>query len=276
MISSALNQLHLELPASFPVNPIIGESTYCQLTSAFEHYHQSLLNDDSALGYIVGRGISVNTIEQYRLGFGDRTLLQQITGEKKRKLVRRSLQCTGFIKPNGREIFRGCISFPVKRLNLIVGGYGRLRARNCCWGSSPYTYHLIEEDTLFNQDILESRPKSIVLVKSPLEAVSLIQVYPEPCIGLIHLPLLTDEQIALLNHSGVKLVKICINPTEFWQKKISQIAIKLLSVGIRVKVVALPVWHDVNQLLQDARGDKVLIKLIQHAQKWQGGSNATY
>ena len=271
MISSALTQLFTQLPISFPVNPVIGHAMQSQLTSAYAHYHQSLLNDDSALSYIIARGINIDSIERFGLGFGDRTLLQPLFPEKKRRQVRDSLKTTGFIKPNGRELFRGCITFPVKHLSQVVGGYGRLRARNCCWGCSPYLYHLIEEDTLFNQDALKDKPKSILLVKSPLEAVSLIQICAEPCIGLIQYHQLTKEQIKLLKSAGVKLVKLCINQDDFWQDKISLIAMALQSVGIRVKVVELPAWQDVNQHLQIRKGDKSLVKLIQRAQKWQGG-----
>jgi hypothetical protein len=271
MISSALSQLSSQLTVSFPVSPVIGQEMQCQLTSAYTHYHQSLIHDDGALSYIVGRGINIESIERFELGFGDRTLLQPLAHDKERKFVRNSLKCTGFIKPNGREIFRGCITFPAKQLSQVVGGYGRLRARNCCWGCLPYLYHLIDEEMLFNQDVLKDAPKSIVLVKSPLEAVSLMQVHAEPCLGFIQHQALSDVHVELLKVSGVKLVKLCINPTDFWQPKIYQIATKLQSEGIRVKVVELPLWQDVNQHLQVKGGDKVLVKLIQHAQKWHGG-----
>jgi len=244
-----------------------------QLSSAYAHYHQSHLNDDSALSYIIGRGINIDSIERFGLGFGDRTLLQPLRPEKKRKQVRDSLKATGFIKPNGRELFRGCITFPAKQSNQIVGGYGRLRAINCCWGCSPYLYHLIEEDTLFNQEVLKDKPKSILLVKSPLEAISLMQICAKPCIGLIQYQTLSDAQVKLLKSSGIKLVKLCINLTDFWQDKINLIAMALQSVGIRVKVVELPAWQDVNQHLQITKGDKSLVKLIQRAQKWQGGDD---
>lgn len=273
MISSALSQLSSELPVSFPVNPIIGQAMQSQLTSAYEHYHQSLINDDSALSYIMNRGINIDSIELFGLGFGERTLLKQLPNDKTRQFVRDSLKCTGFIKPNGRELFRGCITFPVKQSNQVVGGYGRLRARNCCWGCSPYLYHLIDEGMLFNQDVLKDTPKSIVLVKSPLEAVSLMQVFSEPCIGLIQLHHLTNGQVELLKNSGVKLVKLCINSDEFWASKVQNIALSLQLVGIRIKVVELPSRQDVSQHLQVKKGDKVLIKLIQRAQKWQGGDD---
>lgn len=273
MISSTLNQLSRQLSVSFPVNPVIGQEVQCQLSSAYRHYHQALSNNDSALAYIIGRGISIDTIERFELGFGDRTLLKQLSHDKERKFVRDSLKCTGFIKPNGREIFRGCITMPIKQLSRVVGGYGRLRTRNCCWGESPYIYHLIEEDMLFNQDVLKDKPKSILLVKSPLEAVSLMQVCSEPCIGLVQLHHLTSGQVELLKNSGVKLVKLCINSDEFWANKVQNIALSLQLVGIRIKVVELPSWQDVNQHLQVKKDDKVLIKLIQRAQKWQGGDD---
>jgi hypothetical protein len=273
MISSALSQLFSQLPVSFPVNPVIGQAMQCQLSSAYSHYHQSLINNDSALTYIIGRGINIDSIERFELGFGDRTLLKQLPHDKERNFVRNSLKCTGFIKPNGREIFRGCITFPIKQLNRVAGGYGRLRARNCCWGCSPFQYHLIDEDMLFNQVVLEDKPKSIILVKSPLEAVSLMQVCSEPCVGLVQLHALTIEQVQLLKSADVKLVKLCINQDEFWKTSVSKIALALQSVGIRVKVVELPSWQDVNQHLQVYKGDKVLLKLIQRAQKWQGGND---
>ena len=271
MISSALTQLANQLPVHFPVNPVIGQSVQSQLSSAYAHYHQSLLNDDSALTYITGRGITIESVERFKLGFGDRTLLRELSHHKERTLVRNSLKSTGFIKPNGREIFRGCITFPIKHLNHVVGGYGRLRARNCCWGNSPYLYHLIEEEVLFNEDVLQEKPKSIVLLKSPLEVVSFMQVCEQPCLGFIHKHQLTKEQAALLKSSGVKLVKLCINQDEFWAPNVSKIALTLLSIGIRVKVVELPIWQDVNYYLQVKKGVKVLSKLIQRAQKFEGG-----
>lgn len=270
MNSSAIEQLFCQLPVSFPVNPVIGDEMYSQLISAYEYYHQSLINNDSALTYIISRGVNIDTIEQFGLGFGDRTLLQQLPHDKERKRIREFLKCTGFIKPNGRELFRGCITFPIKLQSQVVGGYGRLRARSCCWGCSPYLYHLIDEDIFFNQDVLNEKSKSIVLVKSPLEAVSLMQVYDEPCIGLIQHQELSDAHVELLKNSGVKLIKLCINPTDFWQRKIFQIASKLQSMGIRVKVVELPVWQDINQHLQVNQGGKAVVKLIQRAQKWHG------
>jgi hypothetical protein len=273
MMSSAITQLSRSLPFSFPISPTIDRNTRYHLDSAYDYYHSSLLNNDGALSYVASRGITPASIEKFRLGFGDRTLTKQVPTEKERRFLRDALKCSGFVKPNGHELFRGCITFPVTSDKNIIGGYGRLRTHHCKWGNTPYLYHLIEENTLFNQYALQQACKSVLLVKSPLEAVSLAQVCDETCLGLIQHKVLLKEQLTLLQNAGIKVVKVCINPNETWKGSIEKILLSLVKVGIRVKLVELPAWLDVNGHLQSFKGGKTLFKLIKQAQRWQRNSD---
>lgn len=118
-------------------------------------YAQALASHEAAQGFLARRRIDLpEAVETFKVGFGDRTLGYRLPPSQVQagRALRARLRELGVLKANGREHFRGYVTFPV----LDTGGKGRVarpptrpaappsRARSTSrsstgWWSSPTT-----------------------------------------------------------------------------------------------------------------------------------------
>lgn len=272
MISSAFNQETM-LPdgmTHFTYDFEDDEQSQQVLWQCYRHYQKALNSSDKGLHCIKGVGITEPTISRFLLGYCDRTLPLKMPSRYSKADRRDQLKMTGFLKPNGHEIFRGCITVPILSKGKLVGGYGRRIAKRIYANSSAHPYHLMNDDTLFNQDCL-AHHRSIILTKSPLEALLLIQHGYENVIATIEGFWLNQDHIEKLTAHHIKRVKVMVNLSPYYLNAAQHIATSLHRVGITVKVAQMPAWQDISHLICHHKNAKSLIgKRLHQAVNYQG------
>ena len=87
-----------------------------QLGQVIDYYHETLKQSPEALAYLESRGLqSSEAIEQFRLGFSNRTLGYHIPFRNRAEggAIRDNLQQVGILRKTGHEHFRGSLVIPV-------------------------------------------------------------------------------------------------------------------------------------------------------------------
>lgn len=242
-----------------------------KINLAYQVYAKHLKYHEIALKYLRGvRGLNDDIITRFELGFADKPLCKKFREVDEPIALRGLLQRTGLISPKGHQIFLGSVIIPIKQNGIIVGGVGRRISGVVRHTSTPYPFHLINEEALFNADCLADNPSCVILCKNPLEALSALNQGIEDVISLVANDDFTDVHAKQLKVYQVKVVKIAFNQSPDNLQKIKAIAQVLKRYRIRCKVIELPDWQDVNALtLYDPSG-KQLKQRLRQAQPYGG------
>lgn len=142
----------------------------------FDYYHRRLLQSARAKQFLEARGLWQQAlVDNYRLGFSDRTLHQQLpspktlAGQRTRGVLRRC----GLMRSSGREVFEGAIVVPGVNNGNATAAYGQRVTPKL---ASRCVYH-IQWSTmnagLFNEQALQ-RYCHLYLCQSPVDALSLL------------------------------------------------------------------------------------------------------
>lgn len=217
------------------------------LLLSLSKFHDALLQDETALGYLTGRGLTLETISRFHLGFSPLSfsLVDFIleNGFSKETLLKSGLvyeQDTGHLANR----FRSRIVFPIMdHLGHAIGLAGRV------WQSDQMgaKYVNSEENLIFNKrKILYGlhlakraiRDKeSIILVEGYMDVMMLHQygfTNAVACMGTA----LTTEQIAVLKRfTGT--VYLAMDQDEAGQQSMERSLQLFLSSGLTVYVVSL-------------------------------------
>ncbi len=100
------------------------------LAQVVDYYHRTLKGSQEALDYLRQRGITTGqAIDQFRIGYADRTLGLTLPSNKAGRDLRDRLTKLGLFRAtSGHEHFNGCVVFPVTSADgtqQIVDLYGR-------------------------------------------------------------------------------------------------------------------------------------------------------
>lgn len=271
MLSSHFQNNYQGIDSFFLCAPELNDIELQRVGMAYELYAQYLQGHEVALHYLREvRGISNDIISQFQLGFADKSLCKQFREVDEPTALRGMLQRTGLISGKGHQIFLGSVIIPIKRHGIVVGGVGRRISNVVRYTSTPYPFHLIDEETLFNIDCLAKQPNCVILCKSPLEALSVLGQGIEEVISFVGNTDFTDEHAKLLKLHQVKVVKIVFNQSPYYLQKIKVIVKILKRYRIRCKIAGLPSWQDTNALcLYDPSG-KLLHQRLRQAQVFGG------
>ena len=272
MISSACIDVNHNSPV-VTTNFCLTSYEFQYLNKVYQHFHETLNSHNKALAYLSNsRGLSDNSIEKFHLGYCDKSYTADfLNSSGAPEKLRGLLQGSGLIKPTGHHLFNGSVIFPVLHKGGILGAYGRRLSNRVMMDSTAYPFHLVVENLFFNQDILNHRPSFVVLVKSPLEAISAIQLGAENVLSLIGSEYITTEHAKTLEQCGVKLVKFAYNLSLFNQKLIKRNASVFKRIGIKTKVANLADWQDINQLLVcETNAQRVMNRILKQTQTIKG------
>lgn len=245
----------IQLPDQYDINEIYPvNDLYPYVEHAFNHYEEVLVNAPKVWDWFKKRKIDINhpLISQYRLGFADRSLCKNFSRDKGRQaeLFRGALQRLGILKPNGRQYFHGDVIFPFFDSNdRITGAYGR-RISSENRENSIYHHHwFYGEATFFNQKALEDY-KSIILCKSPIEALLLI------CAGIPNviatMGLFSFGQAHLIELESYKPAEVVLafDNTDVGNHTAGLIAQALSSSDIYCSRLTLPRNQDIGEFVQ--------------------------
>lgn len=267
MISSYLLQHKGFNQLSLLSTPTVETNTQQQIEFLYEHYQYRAIELDKALSFFRGRALNDTSIKQFKLGFADTSLCRLFQQVPNQAAFREILKRFGFLSPKGHQLCLGCAVFPIIENGQIKGAYGRrISTVSVRMESTIYPFYLANENLLFNQDYLHTQPKCILLCKSPLEAVSAMQLSDTKALSLVGSIDFNEAHAEHLKTCGVKLVKLAFNLSEYYQDKTQKIAELLADQRIKCRIADLPSWQDINHLLcHEASAKKRFHRLLRQA-----------
>lgn len=220
---------------------------------AMSLYQKALSSSIAAKSYLTSeRGLALDLIEDKKIGYVDRSLGKVIPdGDHfEGAMIRGALQRFGLLKSNGRELFRGCVVFPVfDEFGKLVDVYGRKVAK---YQRKGVPHHLRLQQyggCLYNSCSLKSFD-SIILCSSPLEALTLISRDIHNVVSLMGLGTFNRYYLEALNKSQISRIVIIFANTCFGNRYKKELSTLLTESGICVEEVQLPRGEDINTLHQ--------------------------
>lgn len=213
----------------------------------FQHYHQKFNEHPALIRALSSRKIKEEYIEQFTIGFCDRTMGFELQSPKclLGSQNRGRLQRLGLLKDSGHEFFRGALVIPYKDCQgNIVGAYGR-RFRH--QRRSP-VYHLFwnaDQSSLFNEKAL-AHNENIILCKSPIDALTMMSVGVGNVVATMGVKGFNQSQLEQMVDAGTKCVSIAFDQTPEAQRYARLISQALAMMNISCKKITLPIGLDIN------------------------------
>ncbi|UJF21691.1 hypothetical protein [Shewanella sp. OMA3-2] len=222
---------------------ISSEQEMSYVEYLINYYHTRLNLTPKALDYVMRYccTLRLETLEHFRIGFVDRTLVNILPKEQsgQTEIIRGVLQRYGWLKPNGRERFRGALVFPVfnasgQCVNAFAYRISPYMRKGC-----SRILQLNSTATFFNQKILADC-LNIILCVSPFVALKLFNAGVSNVIAVCG-AVSIESHSTLLHQAGVIRVVIAINPEEDIQAdEMGLLAESLSQLGINCRLIYLP------------------------------------
>lgn len=221
-------------PASGIVHPASSINRTHLLNRVVSFYHKTFCEDPRAREYMRSRGITDNVIfSDFTIGYSNGTLLNTIPDEGD---IIAALKEIGILNEKGREMFYGCVIFPLFDENKdCVGLYGRRIAD----GEPAHLYLPGPRRGVFNHQAAK-RSKSVILTESIIDALTLYNAGFKdviPCYGVHGF---TKDQFDLITRSQVKEVYICFDRDDAGKEGAAKVAGQLKEKNIEPYIVKLP------------------------------------
>ena len=211
-------------PKQAPLSSVQTINRSQLLNRVVSFYHKSFCEDKRALEYLKARGITDNNIfTDFKIGYSNGTLLNTLPDEGG---IFESLKEIGILNDKGKEMFYGCIIFPVFDENKdCVGLYGRKLT-----DSEPnHLYLQGPRKGVFNHQAAK-RSKSIILTESIIDALTLYNAGFKdviPCYGVNGL---TEDHLDLFVKFWTKEIYICFDRDEAGDQAAERIAEQLSEI----------------------------------------------
>jgi DNA primase len=217
-----------------------------------EFYHRRFLETAQGAAYLAKRGIAdPELFRAFRIGYVDGTLLEKIPASGK---LRDDLLKVGILQPNGRELFAGCVVFPLlDEQGAVVNLYGRSIDRD------QHLYLPGPRRGLWNAAILAGQ-EEIILVESIMDALSLISAGVVNVLPLYGVNGFTEEHEALLRRLKPARVALALDSDEAGRAAGAALSEKLGADGFEIRSIDLP-RKDPNEVLVED-GPEVLKNLF--------------
>ena len=136
------------------------------LQFAAKFYHDKLMGNDAALDYLQDeRGLTLETIEKFKLGWADGTLIPEL---EKREFKREEMIRSGLVTERGRDFLYNHIVIPYMTLGSTVVS---LRGKEI---GGKYLTPRGHKAHLFNSDV--GRSETLLIAEGEFDAMSLEQL----------------------------------------------------------------------------------------------------
>jgi hypothetical protein len=229
-------------------------------------YYRRCFNEKPAgREYLARRGITDTTaIEVYQAGLCEGSLLSIAPDDP---AVIADLKALGILSESGRELFDGCVVFPLlDEAHVAVGMYGRRLTD----GEVNHLYLPGSRRGLVNRAGGQGR---VALCEAVIDALTL------SCHGIAALPCygaqgFTADHFAALNRSAVEEVLICFDGDDAGRTGAEAVFGQLKTAGVKCRVIDLPDGADVNSLVVNDGIDRVRT-LLGMAPQLTAGTAAT-
>lgn len=243
-----VNNFHATVGASRLI-PKDVEYQYVEMATTF--YQKALASSKEAMAFLCEqRGLSQQIIKKFGLGYCNRSLGRTLPdGDHfEGAMIRGALQRYGLLKPNGHELFRGCIVIPVRDPDgRLVDMYGRKIAK---YQRRKALFHLRMSTVnpwLFNPAALQ-RHKQILLCSSPIEALTLLTRGIETVVSTMGLGNFNEFHINQLLDNDVRKVTVIFANTQLGNRYRKTMMDDIASAGIEASWIELPKQEDINSL----------------------------
>lgn len=252
-----LHQLHgnaapLAAAAAAPSAPALTLSTRVKLlTRVAAFYHRRFLDTPEGLRYLTKvRGIhDVSLFKTFHIGLSDGSLLEALPQDE---AALSELRALGVLSQRGRELFEGCVVFPLwNAAGAIVNLYGR----RITDGAVNHLYLPGPKQGLWNGQAAKRSP-TILLTESVIDALTAIDAGVVDAIPAYGAHGMTDEHLALFEQHGVKNIALCFDADAAGENGALAVAARLAEKNITVARVALPAGSDINSALNTGNLDE--------------------
>jgi DNA primase len=214
------------------------------------YYHETLKQSPEAQQYLLKRGLqSAEMVEQFRLGFANRTLgyrlpdKNRVAGAEQRG----QLQKLGIYRDSGHEHFVGCVVIPIFDLSSqVIEMYGRKINDNLRAGTDYHLYLPGPMRGVWNEQAL-AVSKEIILCESLIDALTFW------CAGFRHVTTIygvnnfTDEIKAAFQKYGTERIYLAYDRDEAGENAAMRHAQELMAMGIECYRVQFPKGMDANE-----------------------------
>ncbi|HEY6369145.1 MAG TPA: CHC2 zinc finger domain-containing protein, partial [Candidatus Sulfotelmatobacter sp.] len=241
------------------------------LEAVVEHYHEALKNSPDALRYLQGRGLtSGEMIDEFRLGFANRTLTYRVPDKNRKqgKEQRGQLERLGILRESGHEHFNGSVVIPVFNLaGEVVQIYGRKVTRETALreGTPVHLYLPGPHRGVWNEQALIAS-KEIILCEALIDALTFW------CAGFRHVTAsygvngFTDDHRAAFKRHGTQRIYIAYDRDDAGERAAEKLAEELMAMGMECFRVQFPKGIDTNEYaLKVTPATKSLAVLLNNA-----------
>jgi DNA primase catalytic core len=226
------------------------------LASVVGHYHRVFRERPEGQAYLRSRGVvDPEMLQAFEAGYVDGSLVKTFDG---RGEVGRALREAGLLTEKGRELFLGCVVFPLRLPDEgIVGLYGRHTQRD------QHLYLPGPRRGVFHWQALKGA-EHVVLSESVIDALTLYQAGLRNVSCVYGVQGFTSDHEELLQRFRVKRVTLLLDNDDAGEKATQTIGDRLRRLGLDVQVARLAGAKDANDLLV-SQGQEAAAAAIQRA-----------
>ncbi|MCP5469418.1 MAG: DNA primase [Chlamydiales bacterium] len=231
------------------------------LVFAQQFYHFYLLRTEEgrvALNYLLKRGLSLDFIKQFELGYAPSNGALFMKALKEKKFSQEVLIAAGLLTQDGqRPFFRERITFPVHNARGSVIAFSARKIKEETYGgkyiNSPETQLFKKSRHLFGLNYSRRRivkDRRALLVEGQIDCLKLIEAgldYTVAALGTAF----GEGHVTALKNLGVHQVKIAFDSDTAGVKAASKAGDLFQKVGIEVEVITLPDGSDPDTFLKE-------------------------
>jgi|CXWL01.1.fsa_nt_gi DNA primase catalytic core len=260
--------------AVLPSVPVLAADAGDQalLRSVVEYYHATLLASPEALAYADGRGITMEAMRHFQLGYGNRTLGTQLPlkAVKAGAELRGALQRVGLLRESGHEHFNGSLVVPVITPDgEITEIYGRKVTPNLRPGTPLHLYLPGPHRGVFNEAGLIGH-EEVIWCEALIDALTFWCAGYRNASSSYGAGGFTDEMLAALLRIGTKRVLIAYDANDAGNRGAEALAERLLAAGIECYRCRFPKGMDANEYALAVKPAIKSLGVVIRQAEWMG------
>jgi|CXWL01.1.fsa_nt_gi DNA primase catalytic core len=237
-----------------------------------EYYHATLLASAEALAYADGRGITMEAMKHFQVGYGNRTLGTQLPLKqiKAGAEIRGALQRVGLLRESGHEHFNGSLVIPVITPDgEITEIYGRKVTPNLRPGTPLHLYLPGPHRGVFNESGLVGH-EEVILCEALIDALTFWCAGYRNVTSSYGIEGFTDEMLATLQRIGIKRVLIAYDADKAGDPASERLAERLLAAGIECYRCRFPKGMDANEYALAVKPAIKSLGVVIRQAEWMG------
>lgn len=234
-----------------------------------DYFAKNLKNSPHAMDYLLKRGIKVETIEEFKIGYSDRKI-NLMKFMKETEIPKDILISTGIIKTGENEIydiFRGRITIPIFDINKRVIGFGARLIENHSnlpkYINSPESSIFSKRTSLFGIDKTRKfiqDADEVYIVEGYFDFISLYTNGINNIVATLGTAVTKEQLTKLKNYT--ENITLMLDGDEAGIKSSLRLIEMFTELEINAKMVALPKGYDPDSFIRE-KGAKTLIKVLE-------------